>query len=212
MLRCNAWLTCYVLSALWVSHCKLSLCSQCIAASERASSCRKPHTFWFIYVLMLQLVHRSTSVLSSSEAGMGFLSAWQDETTSLVHKTDGYVQKEWQKSIQEASQGATESIQLAGPSMLSQGVLSMQSGLQSAAVNQSNQNVWLAKTSIRPSQAEDAVIIEQQAPLLPLSSREAGTNTNLIDSFPRTTAQSVSGAGRKKKICIWYAKNNRRGR
>ena len=42
----------------------------------------------------------------------------------------------------------------------------------------------------------------------PLSSAEARASTNLIDSFPRTTARSRSGAGRK----IWYAKNNRRGK
>lgn len=45
-----------------------------------------------------------------------------------------------------------------------------------------------------------------------LSSTEARTNTNLIDSFPRTTAQSISGAGRKKKSWIWHAKNDRRGK
>lgn len=45
-----------------------------------------------------------------------------------------------------------------------------------------------------------------------LSSTEARTNTNLIDSFPRTTARSISGAGREKMSLIWYAKNNRRGK
>lgn len=41
-----------------------------------APLCGRLYTFWFI--LMSQLAHRSASVLSCSEAGMGFLAAWQD--------------------------------------------------------------------------------------------------------------------------------------
>jgi len=46
---------------------------------------------------MPQLVYRSTSVPSCSEAGMGFLAAWRDETASLMRKPDGYVQREREK-------------------------------------------------------------------------------------------------------------------
>lgn len=72
-------LTCCALRPLWVSHCKVSL--QTLHCSFRkASFCGRPYTFWFILLSQLvhssQSVHRNTSLLSCSEAGMGFLAAW----------------------------------------------------------------------------------------------------------------------------------------
>lgn len=110
---------------------------------RRVSLYGKTHTFWFIHVPVdVMLVHRSISVLSCSEAGMGFLAAWQDETTPRCIKEMVLYRGSDKRRTQEASQGAIESIQPAGPSVLSQGVLSRPSGLQSAAaLTQSNQDV-----------------------------------------------------------------------
>lgn len=70
------------------------------------------------------------------------------------------------RSTQEVSWSSVESIQPAGPSLLSQGVLSaIRTTISSCAYPE--QSGCQAKTRFRPPEAVDTVIMKQQAPVSP---------------------------------------------
>lgn len=110
-----------------------------------------------------------------------------------MHKADGSVQREQHKEHPGDFQGITESI------LQPQEILPLPSGLQLAAeLTQSIQGDRFRQALASP-QAEDSYYRATRPSASTLSSTEARTNINLIDSFPRAAAQSGTGAERKER-------------
>lgn len=178
------------LRALWVSHCKVSL--QTLPCSFRkASLYGRPHALWFI--LLSQLAPRSTSVLSCPEAGMGFLAAWQDATTPRCAGQMVLYRGSSTRSTQETSRALLRALcSLRESSLGHQGCNQQQSLPRAARGTGSDKH--------QPSTSSQHSHYRATGPTASiLSSTEARTNTNLIDSFPRATAQSGAGAQRKER-------------